>query len=133
MRIRVPRCLQPFRAIERQLHHFADASETAYGVVSYLRIQGDDGRVASMLVMAKSRLAPLKKMTIPRYLELQAITLATRQDALLRRELGMDLARSQYWTDSMIVLQYIINTEARYHTFVANRVAEIQDATQPEV
>ena len=131
-RIRVPRCLQPFRAIERQLHHFADASETAYGVVSYLRIQGGDGRVASTLVMAKSRLAPLKKMTIPR-LELQAATLATRQDALLRRKLDMDLARSQYWTDSTIVLQYISNTEARYHTFVANRVAEIQDATQPEV
>ena len=45
----------------------------------------------------------------------------------------MDLARSQYWTDSTIVLQYISNTEARYHTFVANRVAEIQDATRPEV
>ena len=81
--------------------------------------------------MAKSRLAPLKEMTIPR-LELQAATLATRQDALLRRELGVDLAHSQYWTDSTIVLQYISNTEARYHTFVANRVAEIQEATQPE-
>ena len=130
-RIRVPRCLQPVRAIERQLHHFADASEMAYGVVSYLRIQGNDGRVVSTLVMAKSRLAPLKKMTIP-LLELQAATLAIRQDALLRRELGVDLARSQYWTDSTIVLQYISNTEARYHTFVANRVAEIQDATRPE-
>ena len=118
-KIRVPRCLQPVGAIKRQLHHFADASETAYGVVSYLRIQGSDGCVASTLVMAKSRLAPLKKMTIPR-LELQAATLATRQDALLRRELGVDLARSQYWTDSTIVLQYISNTEARYHTFVAN-------------
>ena len=130
-KIRVPRCLQPAGAIERQLHHFADASETAYGVVSYLRIRGDDGCVASTLVMAKSRLAPLKKMTIPR-LELQAAILATRQDALLRRELGVDLACSQYWTDSTIVLQYIGNTEARYHTFVANRVAEIQEATQPE-
>ena len=57
-KIRVPRCLQPAGAIERQLHHFADASETAYGVVSYLRIQSDDGCVASTLVMAKSRLAP---------------------------------------------------------------------------
>ena len=55
--------------------------------------------------MAKSRLAPLKKMTIPR-LELQAATLAVRQDALLRRELGLELSRSQYWTDSTIVLQY---------------------------
>jgi hypothetical protein len=82
--------------------------------------------------MAKSRLAPIKQLTIPR-LELQAATLATRQDALLRQELGpdLDLTRSQYWTDSTIVLQYIRNDEARYHTFVANRVAEIQERTEP--
>ena len=130
-KLRVPRCLQPFSATERQLHHFADASEVAYGVVSYLRIADAAGHVASTLVMAKSRLAPLKKMTIPR-LELQAATLAARQDALLRRELGLELSRSQYWTDSTIVLQYISNTEARYQTFVANWVAEIQDTTRPE-
>ena len=123
----VPAALQSH---ERQLHHFADASEVAYGVVSYLRIGDSAGRMTSMLVMAKSRLAPLKKMTIP-CLELQAATLATRQDALLCRELDMDLESSQYWTDSTIVLQYINNTEARYHTFIANRVAEIQDVTQP--
>ena len=34
-----------------------------------------------------------------------------------------------FWTDSTIVLQYIDNTEARYHNFVANRVAEIQETT----
>ena len=130
-KLRVPRCIQPFHAVERQLHHFADASEVAYGVVSYLRIVDAAGQVATTLVMAKSRLAPLKRMTIPR-LELQAATLATRQDTLLRRELGLELSRSQYWTDSTIVLQYISNTEARYQTFVANRVAEIQDATQAE-
>ena len=130
-KLRVARCIQPFHAVGRQLHHFADASEVAYGVVSYLRIVDATGRVSTSLVMAKSRLAPLKKMTIPR-LELQAATLATRQDALLRRELSLELDRSQYWTDSTIVLQYISNTEARYQTFVANRVAEIQDATQAE-
>ena len=127
----MPRCLQPFSATERQLHHFADASEVAYGVVSYLRIADAAGHVASTLVMAKSRLVPLKKMTIPR-LELQAATLAARQDALSRRELGLELSHSQYWTDSTIVLQYISNTEARYQTFVANRVVEIQDAARPE-
>ena len=32
----VPRCLQPIPGVHRELHHFADASEVAYGVVSYL-------------------------------------------------------------------------------------------------
>jgi hypothetical protein len=126
--LRVPRCIQPSRSQSRQFHHFADASQKAYGVVSYLRTVDMAGQVSSTLVMAKSRLAPIKELTVPR-LELQAATLATRQDALLRRELGeeLELDRSQYWTDSTIVLQYIRNRSARYHTFVANRVTEIQD------
>ena len=127
-KICVPRCLQPFPSAHKELHHFADASEVAYGVVSYLRVVTTDGRVNCTLVMAKSRLAPIKKLTVPR-LELQAATLAARQNTLLRKELDLDLGPSTFWTDSTIVLQYINNIEARYHTFVANRVAEIQDTT----
>ena len=127
-KICVSRCLQPTPSVHRELHHFADASEIAYGVVSYLRVITTDGSVNCTIVMAKSRLAPIKKLTVPR-LELQAATLAARQNALLRKELGLDLRSSTFWTDSIIVLQYINNTEARYHTFVANRVAEIQERT----
>ena len=127
-KICVPRCLQPVPSVHRELHHFADASEIAYGVVSYLRVIATDGSVNCTIVMAKSRLAPIKKLTVPR-LELQAATLAARQNALLRRELNLNLGTSTLWTDSTIVLQYINNTEARYHTFVANRVAEIQETT----
>ena len=127
-KICVPRCLQPVPSVRRELHHFADASEIAYGVVSYLRVIAADGSVNCTIVMAKSRLAPIKKLTVPR-LELQAATLAARQNALLRKELNLDLGTSTFWTDSTIVLQYINNTEARYHTFVANRVAEIQETT----
>ena len=121
----------PLTPARQQLHHFADASEKAYGVVSYLRSEDQEGRIHSNIVMAKSRLTPLKTLTIPR-LELQAATLATRQDALLRRELDLDLEASQFWTDSTIVLQYISNQERRFHTFVANRVAEIREKTEVE-
>ena len=127
-KICVPRCLQPIPSVHRELHHFADASEVAYGVVSYLRAVTTDGRINCTIVMAKSRLAPIKKLTVLR-LELQAATLAARQNALLRKDLDLDLGSSTFWTDSTIVLQYINNTEARYHTFVANRVAEIQETT----
>ena len=129
--VRIPRCALPPSPVKQQLHHFSDASEKAYGVVSYLRSQDREGRTYSSIVMAKSRLAPLKTLTIPR-LELQAATLATRQDALLRRELDIELEPSQFWTDSSIVLQYIANEERRFHTFVANRVAEIRSKTEVE-
>ena len=130
-KIQVPRCLQPSPTTHRELHHFAAASEVAYGVVSYLRIVATDGRIECTIVMAKSRLAPIKRLTIPR-MELQAATLAARQNALLLKELGLNLGPSTFWTDSTIVLQYINNTEARYHTFVANRVAEIRETTNAE-
>ena len=130
-RISVPRCIQPFHPVQMELNHFSDASEVAYGVVSYLRVIAKDGRIECTIVMAKSRLAPLKRLTLPR-LELQAATLAARQNALPRKELGLDLRPPTYWTDSTTVLQYISNTTARYHTFVANRVAEIQNATNVE-
>ena len=132
--VRVPRCLQPQRddeeaetdqVREKRLHHFADASEMAYGVVTYLRTEYASGLVSTVLVTAKSRLAPLKTTTIP-MLELCAATLATRQDEMLRRELDLVLEPSQYWSDSTIVLWYINHEEKRFQTFVANRVSEIR-------
>ena len=127
------RCFRPSWAsatATHTLHHFSDASQLAYGVASYL-VTCDRDRVSSTLVMAKSRLAPLKEVTIPR-LELTAATLATRQDELLRRELDIPLARSCFWTDSTLVLQYINNEERRFRVFVANRIAEIRSRSEPK-
>ena len=126
------RCFRPSwasAAATHTLHHFSDASQVAYGVASYLLTQ-EGNRRSTTLVMAKSRLAPLKEVTIPR-LELMAATLATKQDELLRRELDIPLERSCYWTDSTIVLQYIANNERRFHVFVANRIAEIHARSEP--
>ena len=115
--------------VTRELHHFSDASEIAYGVASYLRVERPDGVVSSQLVMAKSRLAPLKPLTIPR-LELCAATLATRQDAMLRRELDVEIASSHFWTDSTLVLQYVRSEDRRFHTYMSNRVTEIRGQTE---
>ena len=128
-KVRIPRCIQPREALRSQLHHFCDASELAYGAASYLRVEYSDGSVSSTLVMAKSKLAPIKPLTIPR-LELCGATLAARLDGMLRRELEFPLGPSHFWTDSTIVLQYLRNEERRYHTYVANRVAEIHSETE---
>lgn len=47
------------------LHGFADASTLAYGAVLYVRVETSD-RIECTLVAAKSRVAPLKTITIPR-------------------------------------------------------------------
>ena len=132
--LRAPRCYR-HDAIgatkDLQLHHFSDASQDAYGVVSYLRMTDTAGSHHVSFVCGKAKLAPLKRLTIPR-LELCAAVLAARADRYLRRELEHQIDKSIFWTDSTAVLQYIHNTEKRFQTFVANRVTAIHEDSKPE-
>ncbi|KAK7879138.1 hypothetical protein WMY93_034081, partial [Mugilogobius chulae] len=116
--------------VSAQLHHFADASEDAYGTVSYLVLHNDRGDAQSTLLMARARVAPLKTPTIPR-LELTAATVAIKMDKLLRKELELNLLDSVFWTDSTAVLKYLNSESARFKTFVANRVTAILQHSQP--
>ncbi|XP_063072352.1 uncharacterized protein LOC134463029 isoform X1 [Engraulis encrasicolus] len=114
---------------QAQLHHFADASDQGYGTATYLRLQNDQNNIHVALVMGKGRVAPLKRMTIPR-MELAAAVLATKVDKMLTSSLQLQLDRSVFWTDSQSVIKYIANEHSRFKTFVANRVAAIRDASE---
>lgn len=125
----VERCIKPadFCLVTAQLHHFSDASQVGYGTVSYLRFENGD-KVHLAFLLGKARVAPLKQTTIPR-LELTAAVLAVHIDQLLQKELHLKLETSVFWTDSTTVLKYISNETKRFHTFVANRVSVIREAT----
>ncbi|XP_035233761.1 uncharacterized protein LOC118205579, partial [Stegodyphus dumicola] len=56
---------------------FADASEKAFGAVIYLQSITSPGEYCSKLLCSKSRVAPIKTMTIPR-LELSACLLLSK-------------------------------------------------------
>lgn len=130
----VERCLIPLEfssPVKVELHHFCDASQKAYGAVSYLRLVNAEGSVHCSFVLAKTRLAPIKQVTIPR-LELLAAVVAVQLEVILRRELTISVQRSIFWSDSMIVLQYIKSRTKRFQTFVANRVSRIHESSDPE-
>ena len=128
---RVPRCINPtdIPVKRAQLHHFADASEYGYGAVSFIRLVLEDDSIFVNLIMAKSRLAPLKGSTIPR-LELAGALEAVRLDKILSKELEIELDTSVYWVDSQIVLWYLNRSDQRFQTYVANRVAKIMDHSE---
>ena len=91
----------------------------------------DRDEVLCSLVMAKSRVTPLKPVTVPR-LELTAAVLSTKISDFLQKELRYDDIPETFWTDSKVVLGYISNDARRFHTFVANRVQAIRDRTSPK-
>ena len=81
------------------------------------------------LVFSKSRVSPLKPITVPR-LELTAAVLATRCSVMLEKEFKFsDSVKHFFYTDSTVVLGYISNSTRRYQVFVANRVGIIQSLT----
>ena len=131
--ISIPRCYKPSgygSLASVELHHFADASDVGYGCVIYLRFENSAGQIHSSFIFGKSQVAPLKQMTIPR-MELAAAVLAVKVDSQLQRELDLSLGESHFWCESTSVLGYIKNGQARFHMFVANRIAMIHVNSSP--
>ena len=109
--IKIPRCYKPKdfgQVVRAELHHFSDASIRGYGQCSYLRLVDDTNKVHCAFVMGKSRVAPLKPVTIPR-LELTAAVCSVRISQQIHRELEYRIDKDLFWTDSKVVLGYISN------------------------
>ena len=125
---RIRRCLKP-ASFENysvcEIHHFADASSFAYGACCYLRLINNQGKIHCPFLIGKSRLAPIKSVSIPR-LELTAAVLSVKLDKLVRQELDLNNCKSIFWTDSTAVLFSIRNTKRKFPVFVANRLSVIE-------
>ena len=131
--ISIPRCYHSLsfgKLSSAVLNIFCDASNVAYGACAYLMLTDTSGQSCSSLVMSKSRVAPLKPMTIPR-LELMAAVTGIRLARFLRKELDYDDLKTVLWSDSKSVLGYINNDSRRFHVFVCNRVEEIRSFSDP--
>ena len=127
------RCLVPPETPEAPvLCVFSDASQDAFGACAYIRQRTKQSIYEVNFVAAKSRVAPLKQLTIPR-LELQAAVLASRLAKTIVKECTIQFADVKFFTDSSITLAWIwIQSPSRsFKPFVSARVGEIQNNSDP--
>jgi len=85
--------------------------------------------VTRRFICVKSRITPLKKITIPRLELLSALLLSrvitTVQEALKPE---LEIIATDCYTDSQVALCWIRGTHREWKQFVHNRVMEIQSA-----
>lgn len=129
----IPRCYYPKEATITfmQLHGFSDASERAYSGVVYLRMEDSNGTVHTSMVMAKTRVAPIKRQTIPR-LELCGALVMAQILSQCKDVLKIPIDHIYAWTDSTIVLNWLQGSPRRFKVFVGNRVAQIMELIPPD-
>ena len=136
--IRMKRWDQCHENAEVSVAIFGDASSAAYGAVAYVLVTSN-GITTSTLAMSKSRLPPKKLKPMSREkkdevftivrLELLAALLAMRLGQCVAKGLDIPKNRMHLFSDSLVNLLRIQSGKGSYKSWVASRVAEINDMT----
>ena len=122
----IPRWFGTSSHTQIEIHGFADASNDALGAAVYIRVLSDCLRARTSLMLAKTRVAPMKRTTIAR-LELSATVLLCQITVRVLTCLGYNEVPVYLWTDSSVALAWIRGDPAKWKEFVGNRVALIHE------
>ncbi|XP_037033049.1 uncharacterized protein LOC119072036 [Bradysia coprophila] len=109
-----------------ELHGFSDASGLAYSGVVYTRVQHPDGTIQVQLLAAKTKVAPVKRITI-HCGELCGALLVSRLLKKVLLSLKVADVSVYGWTDSEVVLGWLKKSPGTWQQFVGNRTAQILD------
>lgn len=124
--LQIPRYLFSPHSTRVELHGFCDASQIGYSAVVYIRIEHSNGVFSTRLCAAKSKVAPIRTVSLPRLELLGAALLASLIRKILESSRNA-LDSIITWCDSEIVLYWLAAHASRWKTFVSNRVSQIQE------
>ncbi|XP_058449074.1 uncharacterized protein LOC131429041 [Malaya genurostris] len=129
--LKISRCYRVFTSAEGttevEMHTFVDASENGFSAIVYLRYQ-QGHTVECALAGAKTRVAPLKFLSIPRS-ELQAAIIGVRLADTMQRSLSITIRKRYFWTDSRDVMCWLHSDHRRYSQYVAVKISEILETS----
>ena len=119
----IPRWFGSNKHSRLEIHGFSDASERAYTACIYMVAHNDDS-VATNLVLGKTKIAPIKTLSMPR-LELYAAHLLARLVIEFSSAIDTQIDKTYCWTDAQIALSWLSDHPSKWTTFVATRVSDI--------
>ncbi|XP_063994839.1 uncharacterized protein LOC135172616 [Diachasmimorpha longicaudata] len=124
----IPRWLGGRKDSRVEIYGFSDASLLAMSAVVYLKVTSADD-VNISLVVAKTKVALLKRRTIPR-LELHAAVLLAKLTRYVIEQLNLGGVPAHLWTDWAVALAWICAHPSRWKGYVHNRVLVIRELVQ---
>lgn len=113
-----------------ELHGFSDASTMAYCAIIYCRVVTPTG-ITVTIVEAKTKVAPVKQVSLPR-LELCGAVLLANLLHRVKNAMNIPIQDIYAWTDATIVLAWLQRPASYWATFVANRVTEITNVVDKD-
>lgn len=122
--IKIPRSISHHLNHSIELHGFSDASIHAYAAVVYTRSSQPDGTYTINIISAKTRVAPVRQLSIAK-LELAGAHLLSKLLSKVKSDLKIPINQTTAWTDSSIVLQWMKCHPNKLQTYVANRISDI--------
>ena len=123
-----PRCIVPAGRNQDKLPDllcFGNVSKQAFCALAYLRWEMNDGTFLCFLVSGKTRVAPLRKISIPR-IELMGAVANVRLAENVQNSLKIEIGRRLFFTDLSAVFGMIQGECSSFQEFVGMRTGEIK-------
>lgn len=126
--IKIPRHVREINTTYTDLHIFSDASQDAYGACAFISTYNKTSPATVRILCAKTKVAPIKPVTIPR-LELCGALIGAKLYQKIVKSWRLKFDNIYFWSDSMIIINWIKMSPNLLKTFVQNRVVQINELT----
>ncbi|KAJ8973698.1 hypothetical protein NQ317_000750 [Molorchus minor] len=125
--LQLPRRIVSDEFLSCEIHGYSDASEKGYAAVVYFRVTLPTGDFKSFLITGKSKVAPLKVVSLPR-LELCGATLLADLISYTVQTYSkyINFSGIYAYSDSQVTLAWLSSSPHRWKSFVANRASHVQ-------